>query len=351
MGHAIAEAELRVCPRRPVVHLPQHCAGKTTASTPQQVRVARATGLRGSRAWTAYAQGHRFILPSMEDSTARTIRLRDGRRLGYAEGDDPGGRPLFFFHGWPGSRVEGRLGDEAARATGVRMIALDRPGMGLSDYQPRRTLVDWPDDVIEVAAALGLDRFAVLGISGGGPYAAACAWKLSDRLTGAGLVSCLAPLDVPGVTAGMSRRNRLSFQLVGRLAVLRRVFFAAMAVSVRWRPDRVLERGVGAAVDKKYLDRPDVREILVESLSEAFRSGSRGPAWEMGLYARPWGFRLQDIRTPVHLWHGEQDANAPVTMARHLATAIPECRASFYPGEGHLHFVDRLPEILAAVRP
>jgi pimeloyl-ACP methyl ester carboxylesterase len=132
---------------------------------------------------------------------------------------------------------------------------------------------------------------------------------------------------------------------------LPRVLMAKMAVSVRRRPDRVLERGGGAAVDKKYLDRPDLRTILVGSLSEAFRSGSRGPAWEMGLYARPWGFRLEDIRTPVYLSHGEQDANAPVTMGRHLATSIPGCRASFHSGEGHLHFVDRLPEILAAVCP
>jgi pimeloyl-ACP methyl ester carboxylesterase len=109
--------------------------------------------------------------------------------------------------------------------------------------------------------------------------------------------------------------------------------------------------GSAAAVDKKYLDRPVVRAVLVESLSEAFRSGSRGPAGEMGLYARPWGFRLEDIRAPVHLWHGEQDANAPATMGRYMATVIPKCQARFYPGEGHLHFVDRLPEILAAVGP
>ena len=285
----------------------------------------------------------------MEDAADRTIRLRDGRLLGYAEWGDPSGRPLFYFHGWPGARVEGRLGDEAAKAKGVRMIALDRPGMGLSDYQPRRTLVNWPDDVIQLAAAIGLDRFAVLGISGGGPYAAACAWKLSDRLTRAGIVSCLAPLDVPGATAGMSRQNRLAFQIVGRLSVLRRLLMAKAGVSVRRHPDRVLESGLAAAVDKKHLDRPDVRKVLVESLSEAYRSGSRGPAWEMGLYARPWGFRLEDIRTPVYLSHGEQDANAPVTMGRYLASVIPDCQATFHPGEGHLHFIDRLPEILAAV--
>ncbi|MGB8385622.1 MAG: alpha/beta hydrolase [Dermatophilaceae bacterium] len=285
----------------------------------------------------------------MGNGADRTVRLRDGRRLGYAEWGDPGGRPLLYFHGWPGSRLEGRLADEAARAKGVRLIALDRPGMGLSDYQRRRTLVDWPDDVIQLAAALGLQRFAVLGISGGGPYAAVCAWKLSDQLTRVGIVSSLAPLDVPGVIAGMGRRNRLSFQVVGRVAVLRRVLFGTMAVSVRRRPDRTLERGVAAAVDKKYLARPDVRKVLEEALSEGFRMGGRGSAWEMGLYTRPWGFRLGDIRTPVHLSHGEQDANATVAMGRYLATVIPECQATFYPGEGHLHFVDRLPEILAAL--
>jgi pimeloyl-ACP methyl ester carboxylesterase len=280
----------------------------------------------------------------------RTMRTADGRRLGYAEWGEPEGVPVLFFHGWPGSRLEGRLGDEAASAAGVRLIALDRPGMGLSGFQPGRTFLDWPADVVQVAAALGLDRFAVLGISGGGPYAAACAWKLTDGLTCAGIVSGLAPLNVPGAIAGMGRRNRLTFQLVGHLAVLRRTLMAAMSVSVARQPDRVLERGVAASVDKDYLARPYVREVLADSLSEAFRSGSRGPAWEMGLYARPWGFRLDEIRTPVHLWHGEQDANAPVTMGRYLATTIPQCQAIFYPGEGHLHFVDRLPEILAVLR-
>jgi pimeloyl-ACP methyl ester carboxylesterase len=168
----------------------------------------------------------------------RTIRLRDGRRLSYAEWGDPGGRPLLYFHGWPGSRVEARLGDEAGRAKGIRFIAIDRPGMGLSDFQHRRTFVDWPDDVLQLAASLGFDRFAVLGISGGGPYAAACAWKLSNRLTRAGIVSCLAPLDVPGATAGMSRQNRLAFQIVGRLGLLRRLLMAKSGVSVRRHPVR-----------------------------------------------------------------------------------------------------------------
>jgi pimeloyl-ACP methyl ester carboxylesterase len=125
--------------------------------------------------------------------------------------------------------------------------------MGLSDFQPDRRLADWPDDVLQLAAGLGLERFAVLGISGGGPYAAVCAWKLSDQLTRAGIVSSLAPLDVPGVIAGMGRRNRLSFQLIGRVAVLRRALFASMTISARRHPDRLVERGVGAAAEAAEL--------------------------------------------------------------------------------------------------
>jgi pimeloyl-ACP methyl ester carboxylesterase len=250
-----------------------------------------------------------------------------------------------------GSRAEGRFGDQAAKARGVRLITPDRPGMGLSDFQPRRSFLDWPDDVTRLADTLGLERFAVFGVSGGSPYVAPCAWRLPQRLTSAGIASGFGPLDLPGVTAGMSRQNRLLFGVVGRLPVLPRLLMAAMAVSAIRRPDLVLDRGLAAAVDRLYLQRPQLRAVLAQSLVEALRRGGRGAAWELGLYGRPWGFRLEEIGVPVHLWHGEQDGNAPVAMGRQMAVAIPGCRASFFPGEGHLHFVDRLPEILAALCP
>jgi pimeloyl-ACP methyl ester carboxylesterase len=209
----------------------------------------------------------------MTDGADPTIELSDGRRLGYAEFGDPGGAPVIYFHGWPGARVEARLGDEAAKGSGVRLIAIDRPGMGLSAFQPRRGFADWPDDVVEAAATLGLDRFALLGISGGGPYAAACAWKL----TGAGIVSSLAPFDVPGAVASMGRRNRLTFQLVRHLGVLRRILMARVALSASRRPERILESGVAAAVDKEYLDRPEVRRILGKASPKRFATGAAGP--------------------------------------------------------------------------
>ena len=118
------------------------------------------------------------------DAVAGELRLSDGRALGYAQYGDPEGRPLFFSHGTPGSRTLAQLFDAGARRDGVRLIAPERPGFGRSDFLPDRTFADWPDDVSELADALGFDRFAVAGSSGGGPYAAACAWKLPERLTG-----------------------------------------------------------------------------------------------------------------------------------------------------------------------
>src|SRR5215211_6909814 len=125
----------------------------------------------------------------------RVMRLTDGRRLGYAEYGDPTGRPVFFFHGFGTSRVICPRDDELARNLGARLIAVDRPGIGWSDALPGRRLLDWPTDVAQLANQLGLDRFAIVGWSGGGPYAAACGHALADRVRVVGLVSSPAPIS------------------------------------------------------------------------------------------------------------------------------------------------------------
>lgn len=112
-------------------------------------------------------------------SCDKTINLHDGRSLGYADFGDPDGTPMFHFHGFPGSRLKAKLLSDAAGRHGVHLIGVVRPGMGLSDFQPGRKLLDWPNDVIELALDLELETFAVEGVSGGGPYAAACAYKNS----------------------------------------------------------------------------------------------------------------------------------------------------------------------------
>jgi pimeloyl-ACP methyl ester carboxylesterase len=136
------------------------------------------------------------------------LRLRDGRRLAYREYGASEGVPVFFFHGWPGSRLDFAPNEGAARDAGARVIAVDRPGIGESDPQPGRQVLDWPRDVSELADSLGVERFAVLGFSFGGPYARACAYVLADRVTRAGLVSCLGPIDDSNAKRGMPPPTR-----------------------------------------------------------------------------------------------------------------------------------------------
>jgi pimeloyl-ACP methyl ester carboxylesterase len=264
-----------------------------------------------------------------------------------AEYGDPEGSPVLHFHGTPGSRL--LHPDEAVTgALGARLIILERPGMGLSSFQPGRTLLDWPDDVAEAADLLGLDRFAVVGISGGGPYVAACALKLSHRLTAAAVVSSIGPVEVPGMMEGMPLVRRAG-AFIGRTVpwLLRPLIWLTQ------NPHRDLEgffkryTSHNPPADRVLLDEPSFREMLKASYAEATRDGIRGFAWEVRVGTRPWGFRLEDIAMEVQLWHGDQDTSTPLAMAQHMASAIPKCRTRFFPGEGHFLLFTRWEELLA----
>ncbi len=284
---------------------------------------------------------------------AQTITLHDGRRLGYSEYGKPGGEAGFYFHGHPGSRLEPEFAARAAAEAGVRIIALDRPGYGLSDFQADRTILDWPRDVAEAADIFGIERFSVLGASGGGPYALACAHALPERITRAGVISDVGPYSVPGATEGMRWQNRAGFQLGAKFPPLARLIMWNMARVVRRRPERVLDAIAQAMspVDAEIVRRPDVRQILAADVAEAFRQGSRGAALDVVLLGRPWGFRLEEIAPAVFLWQGEADVLVPPAMGRHLAAVIPNCQAAFFAGEGHLLFVDHMSEIVRVFAP
>ncbi len=263
--------------------------------------------------------------------------------------------PLLYFHGFPGSHVQARAFDHAASAPGVRVVALDRPGKGLSDFAADRRLLDWPADVVEAADALELERFAVVGQSGGGPYAACCAYSIPERLTGVGIVSGLAPFDPHASVNGLSdqqRKQRVGLSKLRRMPVLTRLVAMSMARRSRRRGGGVaVARESMAPVDQARIDRsPELVEGLEANFQQAFRRGSKGFAWDLRLaFAAAWGFELDEITVPVHLWHGGLDKNVPVTDGRYLAMAIPDCRATFSPDEGHLLYLDRASEILTAV--
>lgn len=208
------------------------------------------------------------------------IRLHDGRLLGYAEYGDIHGRPLLYFHGLPGSRLDisGPTPSVIAGKLGIRVVALDRPGFGLSDFQPERTLGDWPNDVVEIADVLRLDTFAVLGLSGGGPYAAACARFIPERLTAAAIVGGITPLDIPGATDALSEENRQEFGMALRAPSKLRRVMARFGRRVRRQPEMVFDRIASelTGAEQDALDLPEVREYFLRSVPEAFRCGSRG---------------------------------------------------------------------------
>jgi pimeloyl-ACP methyl ester carboxylesterase len=286
--------------------------------------------------------------------TEHRLRLADGRTLACLELGDPSGPPVLYFHGYPGSRLEARVAAAAAGRLGLRLLAVDRPGFGRSTFQPGRRIGGWAADIAALADQLGLRRFSIVGVSGGGPYALACAASLSHRLAHVALVCPLAPLAVAGGQAGMLAQDRALLALAAHAPPLARGVVHLLAHWMRRDADRYLKFMMAGMVspDRELFADPGYRALVLASTAEALRQGGRGPAWELTLIARRWDFRLRDVGMPISLWQGLADQILPVAMARRLAAALPACKPRYLKGEGHLSLVVRhIGEVLAEVRP
>lgn len=290
----------------------------------------------------------------MTDLLSQSFRLPDGRALAYAEYGAPGGKPVFYFHGSAGSRLEPVMLDgEAMQKAGIRLIACDRPGMGGSDFQPGRVVSQWPADITTLAGSLGLGKFGVFGISGGAGYVSACARCIPERLSAAVIASGAGPMDSPEARAGLPFMGRLMWGLAARsmrltvlLLNLTKPRGLGNVAKIRAQMLRSMPPAEAAIFEK-----PGRLEAFMASAAESMRQGIQGIAWDTHLCARPLDFRLGDIRFPVRLLHGEADQNVPVAVARVVAAAIPGCQATFYPGEGHFSTVaNHMDEILTALR-
>ena len=214
------------------------------------------------------------------------IKLQDDITIGYAELGDPAGKPVLHFHGMPSSRLEITRAafDEAASRLGVRIIAIDRPGYGFSDFRPFR-IVDWPDMVSEFADRLGLEKFAVMGISSGPKYAAACAWKLPGRVSAAALISANAPIQAPEVAQAMASQDRMLYTLARYAPWLLRALLGYIAGNARKDPKSVLSLfSELCEADRALLAAPGGLDWLSEMVLGAFRQGTarRGLGLEAG---------------------------------------------------------------------
>jgi pimeloyl-ACP methyl ester carboxylesterase len=272
-----------------------------------------------------------------------TIVLQDGRKLGFAEYGDPKGKPLFYFHGWPGSRMRPGFNHKEAKALKVRIICPDRPGYGISDYQENRTFLDWPKDVIKLANKLKIKKFAVVGVSGGGPYAAACAYKIPNRITKAGIVVGAGPMQKAEFKKGMPLIYRLSWINYSKYPFLAYLSTLIQLIGARYLP--ILSKyNFKSESDRKFYKK--YGKEFIKITKEAFRQGPKGPARDLILYTKDWEFKLKDIKAKVYLWYGDDDKNVPIKMGKYLASQIPNSKLAIYPNEGHLISVSHAKEIL-----
>lgn len=271
--------------------------------------------------------------------------------IAYDEYGDPQGVPVLFCHGWPSSRSMARLTDAAARDLGVRIISPDRPGISGSAFHPERTLLDWPAVVQGLSAELAIDKWRVLGISGGAPYAYVSAWALPQQVEAIAVISGAPPIAELQNYAGLLRLYRWMLAIHARRPeLLRKMFhvarpFARIRPPIRLRP--VLLKLLQPC-DAKVLRDTAAFDACFESAREAWRESAHGVVTDAEIYARPWGFRLEDVQVPVRLWHGTKDRTFSFALSEEIARRLPRCQLRIVENAGHYSLpIRNMHEILA----
>ncbi len=290
-----------------------------------------------------------------ERKKERRVELSDGSVVSYAEHGDRDGFPLLMFHGWPCSRLQGVLCDEAGRTHGWRVITPDRPGIGSTTFRPGRRLGDWPAFLDRFVDALGIDgRFGVLGISGGAPYLYATLHAMPERIEVAGIVCGAAPLAEIPDWSGMILPYRIMLHVRQSMPWAINTVMRAGRRIAAWPGDHPVIKACN-----RFLSRED-RRVMEDSSENACIMGGCRLAMANGpepvivdgdVYLERWPFRLEEIDFPVRLWHGENDHNIPVSMARSVAGRLPRCTPVWLPDEGHFSLpAGRIGEILATLK-
>lgn len=268
------------------------------------------------------------------------LRLRDRRWLTFREVGERDGVPVMYCHGVPSSSAEWRLFGTAREiaALGIHLVAPDRPGIGGSTSQPRRSMAAWSVDVVELTQHLGWERFAVLGYSGGGPYALAIATRYPERVTALTTVSGSGRFDVPGTTSGIDPASLAFLSIARSRPWLADAASWMMGAAARLRPQQFLAqvRLSVPAADAMVLDDRSITRAFRRAVYEASFGSPHGARTEIALMTGAWGFDPADVRTHVRMWHGTADRNVPPAMARELAQRLQSRQLKWLEGEGHL---------------
>jgi pimeloyl-ACP methyl ester carboxylesterase len=280
----------------------------------------------------------------------RTVRAADGRRLTTQTYGDPEGKPVFLLHGTPGSRLGPHPRSSVLHRLGVRLISFDRPGYGESDRMRGRQVADVAADVRAIADAYCLRKFAVVGRSGGGPHALACAALMPERTIRAAVLVSIAPRSADGLDwfDGMARSNVIEFTAAANGYEGMAAHTKPVADAIRADPASLIAR-LHAELpdpDKRVVADRGIRSMLVETYAEAMRTSDYGWIDDALAFCSPWGFDLAAVTVPVLLWHGANDVFSPVSHARWLADRIPSATVIVQAGAAHFGALDVLPDIL-----
>jgi pimeloyl-ACP methyl ester carboxylesterase len=278
----------------------------------------------------------------------QVLRLADGRALGFAVLGDPRGTPLLFLHGTPGSRLQFAIGDAAAADLGLALVAPDRWGYGLTDMPGARSLSAFAADMAALMDHLGHARFAVAGISGGGPYAAGVAAYVASRVTALALISPMGPIGDREAKRALSPFHRFCFGVLPHWPSATRAVFRLFRASLERSPRlaaRLATLRAGSR-DKALIAEPGIASWLLDSFREGLRPGMAGPVEDLRLFSAAWGVDLGTIRAPARLWIGSADTAVPVNAARQLARSIPACALTELPGDGHFWVATRYRQVL-----
>ncbi|HXP21441.1 MAG TPA: alpha/beta hydrolase [Streptosporangiaceae bacterium] len=282
------------------------------------------------------------------------VRLADGHSVTVESWGAPDGMPIFLLHGTPGCRSGPRPRTSVLYRLGVQLISYDRPGYGGSSRRPGRIVADAASDVSAIADALGLDGFGIVGRSGGGPHALACAALLGDRVQSAAVLVGLAPSDAEGLDwyEGMAGSNvdEYSKADTGLAAIERKL--VEFADRIRDDPESLLEFLLPELTppDRRVVDDVAIRRLLTDTYAEALRDSADGWIDDVLAIRRPWGFDLSMIQLPVLLWHGAEDAFSPVGHTYWLAKQVPTSIVAVQSGAAHFGSVEILPSVLAWIK-
>lgn len=272
----------------------------------------------------------------MQESNLKTMQLKNGRRLGYAEYGVMHGTPMLYCHGFPSSHLEASQFHTIAATREFRLIAIDRPGMGLSCFNKEGSLSSWVEDVRELLDTLSIDKTHIISYSGGAPFLIACAASIPERILSCAIVSGLAPLDILKREGNISKQEKIIGRLLGLFPFLSK-FMMKATFKLLNDPKKMLaqiEKKL-PEVDKKVLREDSKRKHIIANTLKAFQSGIEGPAHEMLLLFKSWNIDFARIQCPVRIWHGLLDVQAEPVHAETYKKLLPNSQLNLLDNEGH----------------